>query len=362
MFEKPKSNKKEIPTGTGRESEPKEILPAVEVQNEVMWVNKDFPELPFDIKEGESTKLGLFLTPKPKEGEKTFDLKASGGHYRSGLLGRVIFKDKEGRFYRDVDLKGMGRVFSRDSSGLEFEVGEVTRRHGGEKGQASGILDLEWAKHSRDMSEKFLEKGIRTERYIALIEPKEIIDSQGQKISIAKAKKVGILPERLQPAIALRAFATKFRVYDIQDIRSYKTSDFIKKLEDARKIVSQELGINEKNFSFKKYFKWFAKTLGENIGKMHNNGWFHNYLTEHNITLDCRIVDLDSVEKFTNRKERAAKNKIMEDDFSDGKKVLYILEYVMNALRVKWEDHEEIFRKAYEEALGYIPKFLKKHA
>lgn len=34
----------------------------------------------------------------------------SGSHTRSGILGRVIFSDKEGRLYRDIDLKGIGYV------------------------------------------------------------------------------------------------------------------------------------------------------------------------------------------------------------------------------------------------------------
>jgi hypothetical protein len=45
--------------------------------------------------------------------------------------------------------------------------------------------------------------------------------------------------------------------------------------------------------------EWFAKTLGKNIGLMHSNGWAHGnpyiYSTPSNVTLDCRIVDLDTV-------------------------------------------------------------------
>lgn len=362
MFEKPKLNKKEIPTGTGRESEPKETLPAVEVQNEVIWVNPDFPELPFDIKEGEPTKLGLFLTPRPKEGEKNFDLKVAAEHRRSALLGRVIFKDKQGWFYRDIDLKGAGYSHITEDS---IKVGRIQPHYLGDSNQACGILNLNWAKYARDMSEKFLKAGIRTERYIALIKLKEIVDNHGYKISIGKAKKGGypgeypLLPKSLQPAIALRAFATKFRIRDIDML----SPDSIEKLEDARKIVSQELGVNEKDFSFQKYFEWFAKTLGENIGLMHKNGWFHRYLNEHNVTLDCRIVDLDSVGKFANLKEWVKKNKRMEEDIRSGRRnVLYTLEHVFDALKIKRGDYTKIFFKAYEEALGYTPKFLKERA
>jgi hypothetical protein len=44
------------------------------------------------------------------------------------------------------------------------------------------------------------------------------------------------------------------------------------------------------------YLKWFAKTLGYNIGLMHKNGFEHHYIDGgHNVTLDCRIVDLDGI-------------------------------------------------------------------
>ncbi len=166
--------KKELPTGTGRESEPKETLPAVEVANRVTWVNPDFPELPFNLKEGEPTKLGMFLTPKPKEGEQTFDLKVQELHGRSGLLGRAIFRDKQGRLYRDVDLKGIGRVEFKNS---KPQVGHVeTGQHGIE-----GIFQKNEADRLSSITETFLKLGTRTERYLAIINASEIIDEYGNK-------------------------------------------------------------------------------------------------------------------------------------------------------------------------------------
>lgn len=60
-------------------------------------------------------------------------------------------------------------------------------------------------------------------------------------------------------------------------------------------IVAQELGKDPAEFSKKEYLTWLAETLGINVARMHNSGWFHGYLTTHNITLDGRITDLDSV-------------------------------------------------------------------
>src|SRR3989344_5879239 len=89
-------------------SEGVEKLSAVEVQNEVIWVNKNI-EFPFSVEKGGNNRLGMFLTPKSQtEDEKPYHLEVRPRHRRSGILGRVVFKDKEGRLYRDVDLKGVG--------------------------------------------------------------------------------------------------------------------------------------------------------------------------------------------------------------------------------------------------------------
>lgn len=55
---------RQLPVEIGGEKlkEGREILPAVEVANEVSWVNNKM-NLPFDLKVGEATKLGMFLTP-----------------------------------------------------------------------------------------------------------------------------------------------------------------------------------------------------------------------------------------------------------------------------------------------------------
>lgn len=74
--------------------------------------------------------------------------------------------------------------------------------------------------------------------------------------------------------------------------------------EDAKKLVSQELGRENNPFSDQEYLDWFAETLGKNVGLMHKNGWFHSNLSHHNITLDCRICDLDMVKDIKKEKER----------------------------------------------------------
>lgn len=363
MFEKEKQFYKEVPIGTGRKSEPKETLPTVEVDNEVLWVNKDFedPEkggMPFNLKEGESTKLGVFLTPKLKKNEKALDLRVRESHGRSALLGKAVFCDKQGRLYRDIDLKGIGHI-SSERKGLKrkkMKVGEVRAR--GSSDIAEGILDLKYAVTARDKSEKFLEAGIRTERYLGFIKLKEIIDKTGKKISIDEAKKRNTLYEKQEPVVGLRAFGTKSRIEDANK----------KTLEDARKLVAQESGVDEKDFSWERYLKWFIEAAGDNLGVMHQIECQHGYLTRHNITLDCRIVDLDSVEEFYSPTQKE-KEYEMEMDYNDFVMTVFedrgLTETIEKYTKTKL-DHNDIkellklFDQAYIKALGYTPKFLTK--
>jgi len=332
------------PIGSGKEGEPKETLPAIEVKNEVSWINPRFPRLPFDLKEGKPTKLGLFLTPE-KEPKKAYPLKILGEHYRSALLGQVIFQDGEGRLYRDIDLKGAGYI---DEFGKG--MGKVEPRG---KKEACGILDEPYVLSAIEMCEKFLKMGIRTERYLAIIQLKEIVNKNGKKITIKEAKERGMIPENINPVLGLRAFGIKARIGNADPTT----------LEDARKMVAQELGIKNEEFPLENYFEWYVKIMGQNIGLMHKNKYYHNYLGGHNLTLDCRIVDLDSVCGFHFLKKEKKEKKIEEDYY-------YALGYGLHYLYEKIESsspkikdffhYKKLFKQAYVESLGYRPNFLNK--
>lgn len=327
-----------IPIGYPEKAKSQETLPAVEVANEVIWVNPDFPEMPFDLKKGETTKLGLFLTPGPQQ--QNLSLEVSQLHRRSALLGRVIFKDKQNNLYRDIDLKGAGHIeFTGDS---KAEVEEVLPR--GLKG-SYGILSQENALKAVQITEKIFQFGVRSERYVSLIELKEIIDKNGKKISIDEARKREMIDEETTPVLAVRVFGTKNRIEE---------SSEMSKVEDARKLVSQELGIKEDKFTLDDYLKWFAQTLGENLGKMHKNNWVHRGLSSHNITLDCRFVDFGAAENLPSDKTQADK---IKNDWQAAKQALNRLDELIG--RHKFSFFGKIFNQAYIKALGYKPEFIK---
>ncbi len=274
-----------------------------EVKNIVIYVNPEF-YIPFKLEEGKESPLGLFAKSaikrrKPKVYHKNripFELWASN-HSRSSLLGRIIITDKQGNLYRDIDLKGNGYTEESYVSDKDNWSKIIIRRLRDDR----GLARKDWALHDANLSEEFHRLGIRTHRVLAIIKLKQVILQEsketslvGRLLPVRQAREEGTIAKNIIPVIQVRAFATKFRVKDL----SYDYASEAEKktfLSDARRIVSQELGRERNPLSYQEYIEWFAKTLGRNVGLMHKNGWYHNYLSDHNVTLDCRIVDLDSV-------------------------------------------------------------------
>ncbi len=257
------------------------------VKNKVIMVNPNI-HAPLRLTQGEPSPLGLFAIREniqPDEGE--IALEVMYGHSRSALITRALFSDSEGRIYRDIDLKGAGAIYKDSPRSSPFAVMPGAPR---ESGNREGLLEKEFAFHDYELSEEFLRVGIRTHRVIGIIRLWEVL-LDTEKVSLRGNSKFTVLDEGLtdwrhfRSVIQVRAFGTKARVQEASDNLLYK---------DAKKMVSQELGY-KRTITDKEYFEWFAKTLGENVGIMHRNGWTHRYLSSHNVTLDCRIVDLDSV-------------------------------------------------------------------
>lgn len=307
--------------------------------------------MPFYLEEGKPTKLGLFLTPRPREGERTVKLKVRPVHRRSGIFERIVLRDKKRKlYYRDVDLKGIGYV-------EEERVGKIEPR---DEESAWGILDLPSALYARDMTEAFCEKGIRTERYLAIIETNKIIGPDGEKISIKEAKKRGILPWKIeQPVIVLRAFDCKTRIRDLS-VPDISPEEVRSLLQDAISIVfKKRVKKEELEEYYEQYLKWFAKTLGRNIGRMHNNGWVHRFLNPHNITLTCAIVDLDGVKSLEELGKSAYEEK--ELDRRVARESLLELSLILEKLGMRPTiEPASIFWDAYYEEINkYLRKRLK---
>lgn len=264
------------------------------VKNKVIFVNEKAnipPELKEKLELGKESPLGLFVKmAEPIKAKELSEINLETWpkeHARSAILGRMKFHN-EGRFYRDIDLKGIGSTVSVVEIGVHREA------------EPWGLLGKKEAFYDHAMSEKFLKAGIRTFMTLGTIEPEEIF-LKNKKISLKEVKEKGVIKRGFQPVIEVRAFGTKARIRDFyMGFEDDETKKLL--LEDAKKMVSQEIGKDLSND--KDYLEWFANTLGRNVGLMHKNGWHHGRLGRqveigpHNITLDCRITDLDTVSKI----------------------------------------------------------------
>lgn len=286
---------------------PKERLVVFsQVDNKVIEVNPKI-NFPFKIDEGESTPLGIFAKKpfakklKPEE----MALEFLPYHLRAALLGRVIFRDNNGKLYRDVDIKGGG--FLGEGHRIPSHKGVVSQPAGFKDPRfgysVSGLLDKKSALLDYKNGEDLNKLGVRVARTIAIIELNEIIVN-GEKISIGEAKRRGIIKGNFTPVLQIRAFGTRARISDLltdDDLEKFsklpgfktyeQTSRYL--LEDAKKIVAQELG--KKSMTDEEYLSWFTSTLGKNIALIHRQGWIHGSIDAQNITLDGRILDFDTL-------------------------------------------------------------------
>jgi len=352
--------------------EKKDTLPVEKVKNKVIWSNHD---LPFQIKEGEELPIGYFLKGPKKEkkseersknkfylrfvpeffkkakistegAQETREVEVVPKHHRSAVVGRVVFQDDEGNFYRDIDIKGMGHLGYEESVNpidkyKKAEVKGISRFDMDSK-ESLGILDMSQAIYDAEMGEAFYRAGIRTDRVLAVSSLEEII-TDGKHITVEEARQKNLISENSKPALSIRAFGVKTRV---GEKRSFEKPV----IDDVLSFISFE-----ENLSYKLtpdgYLKWFAINLGKNVGLIHKNGWFHGYLytsgAPANVTLDCRITDRDSVGYLKN----LSSNEVVEKKNYDRMRAEQIIEVLYLALALDFGDDSGTFGKISKKDL-----------
>lgn len=351
-----KSDHKNLPIGAGREffDKRKEIeLPVAEIKNFVSWVNPAFKEVPFKLIEGQPTKLGLFFTAG--NSEKKLSIAPEHRTGRSGMVDPVIFRDAEGRLYRDVDLKGIG-AFRRHESTNEYSDDTFMvappeilsdNQYANRDTYEIGIVNRGYAINDRERAEELLRNNIRTYRIIAFIDLEEIIDKEGNKVSIEEAKNQKLMRKDTKPIIEVRAFTTRERV-DYVSMRSKLNKERKRfALEDARLLVAQELGKELVAFPIAEYIEWFSETLGIQLARLRKLGLCHGYLHSQNITLDCKIVDLDSLH------ENQEENEFLHD-FNSAWQTLNELFPADQNIDDAYH-YLDLFKKSYENELSKKP-------
>ena len=301
-------NVDKFPSGHGY---PTEQLPTFKLKNEVIWTNPNKNlKFPFLFEKGQrDVDLGIFLQPEKHaipEGNRTLGVR--WGHGRSADIGKVFFRDssRPDLVYRDIDIKGAGYVTGAMSSlGEKLTSRQWRPRESPAVGYA-GLLGKGYALHDSAMSETLTQKGMRPHRSLAIIKLHELPllsdNSQVEIMPIAELQKRSLLPSDFEPVLQVRAYGVKTRVANFlmkNAVQINHTPDDIKSdVEDAISLVRYETEGAVKDALG--YLRWFARTLGKNVQLLDKAGYSHRYLDPQNITLDCCIVDLDSVVRSQN--------------------------------------------------------------
>ncbi|MCX6776125.1 MAG: hypothetical protein NT130_04735 [Candidatus Micrarchaeota archaeon] len=246
--------------------------PVVKVEGELLIFNKKlFPKSPF--KEDKIAKeLSLFVDWSGKNVK--MDLLGLYEHGRT-LSFNVRFSDVYGNVYNYVNIKG-GGIPKKSKEG--FVHNNTLKKHGG---QVMGLVGSIDSAEDWDASNLFIENGIKTSAPIAIIEIKEFITKDGERLSTEELRKQGILKNEdesheFTPVIYLRAFSEVMRVGDARK-------------EDVEKFAK------EHGMASDEYVAWWTKKVAKNVAKIHDLGKAHRNLIGHNITVDGCIVDNDTV-------------------------------------------------------------------
>lgn len=237
------------------------------------------------------------------------------GHNRSFVWSEHMMQDESGETLGKINIKGTGYISLGEWGQGHHIIPESERRTLEPRKLEQyrdgmlGLMSLEDAQTDFDNSEKMAELGIRTSRGVAIIKLETVFYPDMGIVEVATLKEKGIIPEDFEPVVYVRTTGVDHRIRDYEDPNMIPRSNrkWLRErkgnaISGAMEAVSAEYGIE--NMDLKQYLLWFSKTFGEQVGKLHMHGYVHNGLFKAprsfvhpvDVTLDCRILDLDNVE------------------------------------------------------------------
>jgi hypothetical protein len=274
---------------------------AMEIKGELILFNDEFFRKNFPIRKEDMKKLTVFTyraedekEPKSDNKNAVLELLRLPEHGRN-LFFNIRFCDDRGSVYQYVDIKGIGLPKHVDLLGimgniLVFDSTTLTDSETIRKGIRGmwGLVDYESAVKDWEQSNELIRGGVETATPIAIIKINEIFSKNDQRKSIKELKEEGIIPTKITydekeydytPVVYLRAFSEVMRVKDATK-------------EDFEKFAK------EHGMTFDEYVDWWTGKVAKNLAGMHILGKIHGNLIPQNLTIDGRIVDFDTVEKY----------------------------------------------------------------
>lgn len=268
-------------------------FPARYVGSHLLWESPDFVDLRKKIKG--APQPGFFLAPHTGD----FTTRVHPFLNRHCLWSSESFVDN-GQVYRDVDAKGVGYTQGFPAVFLPIQYPEMD----GDR-QHRGILHHDAAEDERLVSEELYRLDARVVRHVAHVELDELVEA-GNRFDLSSGKTVPrkVVADRLwsnydniRPTLVYRAMGTNSRINHLivnsaPEVRHYVTE----LIDDAIGFISEELGAR---MTPGDYGVWFAETLGLQLNMLHQKQVFtdlsaHIHAGTHNVTLDCRFVDVGS--------------------------------------------------------------------
>ncbi len=270
------------------------LLNAYPVQSSVIYKSPIFEGLGL-----EDSIFSVFLDKKDNQSQ---DPTILIGHHDHG---RSAFKVAQGSFSY-YDLKGVGHVVPDLFS--KISVGKIKPYNGGFGDQRTfGIFDKENALIEIERIAEWKNKGLKTVPYLLLLELQEIRLGVGYPLSVNTARNEGILNRGDKPVIAVRGWKTPYRLHDLL-AKDLTFGEYCEIMDSVKKVLSYDDGsVKEAD-----YLSWLKENLTNSLRILHNNGYVHNDLIPHNVTLDGLILDFDQVKKATNEEIKREKISILK--------------------------------------------------
>lgn len=297
------------------------------VANTVSYIHPDVTLGNQDFVVGQPTKLAYQLQKGRGIREATSIVYIRPMHNRSALLTSQANISYGNQVFNYLDSIGIGLIddshtgVKQDDTHKLFFSMDVSppypSRSDTKEEKTWGLATKSWMEIDIEKGALFDKLGIRTVPIVAMADIYEIEDENGNIVSVLDAKAKGLIAKNTVPVDVFRAWVTPYRLKEVlhqrdafenkliplpQREHARRKAILLAAFEDMQSDTSipQKVrdAISGKNgiLDIDTYLEWFTEALGENVGKMHGHRISHSYLTElHNITLDARIVDLDSV-------------------------------------------------------------------
>lgn len=307
---------------------------ATKVENTVTNINPDITSGLENFTLGAPTDLACQIALGSSKRQPDRIVWARLYHDRSVIISTDAKITIGGQVFKYLDAKGTGRFEGKERSITDpnenkytyYSVAATNIPASSYLDKTWGLATQSWVDIDNSMSGRLEYLGIRTVPLVAIADIREVMDPNGDKISIAEAKERGYVAQGTEPVILFRAWITPFRLTEISySPEKYKkiglvhTKKDIEKLraitktaiEDIHDDISIPPEVRNSFSDISQYLRWLASTIGINLGKMHKLGITHGYLRAlHNITLDGRFVDLDDMV------ENSSPSRIEEDQKS----------------------------------------------